>query len=188
LNLAPRTTSRGFSDVADEASMKKLLLGMMPIAFLAVTWAIGSWANPPARSENGKYFDAEGDPTYHIAEDGMVDWYTYSGFRRYHAECHVCHGPDGLGGSFAPSLVDSMKALPYGDFLAIVANGREAVGTATQSKMPAFGHNKNVMCFIDALYVYLKARSDGALGRGRPAKAEQKSDQTRTEEETCFRG
>jgi hypothetical protein len=26
------------------------------------------------------------------------------------------------------------------------------------------------MCFIDDLYAYLKARSDGALGRGRPKK------------------
>jgi methanol metabolism-related c-type cytochrome len=168
--------------------MRKLLRTMLLVSVLVVPWITGGSADQPARSENGKYFDAEGDPTYRIAEDGTVDWYTYSGFRRYHAECHVCHGPDGLGGSFAPSLVDSMKTLSYGDFLAVVANGRGEVTTATQSKMPAFGHNKNVMCFIDALYIYLKARADGAVGRGRPAKAEQKSDQTRTEEETCFRG
>jgi methanol metabolism-related c-type cytochrome len=168
--------------------MRKLLRTMLLVSVLVVPWITGGSADQPARSENGKYFDAEGDPTYRIAEDGTVDWYTYSGFRRYHAECHVCHGPDGLGGSFAPSLVDSLKTLSYGDFLAVVANGRGDVTTATQSKMPAFGNNKNVMCFIDALYIYLKARADGAVGRGRPAKAEQKSDQTRTEEETCFRG
>ena len=48
---------------------------------------------------------------YKITEDGTVDWYTYSGFRRYHADCHVCHGPDGLGSSFGPALVDSLKTL-----------------------------------------------------------------------------
>jgi hypothetical protein len=34
--------------------------------------------------------------------------------------------------------------------------------------MPANGENKNVMCYIDAIYVYLRARGDDALGRGRP--------------------
>ena len=32
--------------------------------------------------------------------------------------------------------------------------------------MPADGENKNVMCFIDAIYVYLRARADDAIGRG----------------------
>ena len=103
-------------------------------------------------------------------KDGVVDWYTFSGFRRYHAECHVCHGPDGLGSSFAPALVDSLKTIAYDDFMEVVVNGRERVGASEQSKMPAFGENLNVMCFIDDLYAYLKARSDGALDRGRPKK------------------
>ena len=66
---------------------------------LVVPWATSGSAEQPPRSEDGKYFDAQGEPTYHIAADGTVDWYTYSGFRRYHSECHVCHGPDGLGSS-----------------------------------------------------------------------------------------
>jgi methanol metabolism-related c-type cytochrome len=161
---------------------------MLLLSVLVVLWASAGSTDRPARSENGKYFDAEGDPTYHIAPDGTVDWYTYSGFRRCHSECHVCHGPAGLGSSFAPALADSMKTISYGDFLGIVANGRENVTTAMQRKMPAFGHNNNVMCFIDALYVYLKARADGVLGRGRPAKAEPKPEQERVAEEACFRG
>ena len=28
------------------------------------------------------------DKPYKIT-DGKVDWYTFSGFRRYHADCHV---------------------------------------------------------------------------------------------------
>ena len=51
----------------------------------------------------------EEDKPYEVV-DGVVDWYTYSGFRRYHSECHVCHGPDGMGSSFAPALLDSLKA------------------------------------------------------------------------------
>jgi hypothetical protein len=34
---------------------------------------------------------------------------------------------------------------------------------------PAFGTNANVVCFLDDIYAYLKARFDGAIGRGRPA-------------------
>ncbi len=49
------------------------------------------------KDEDGKYFDKDGHPTFHISNDGKkVDWYTYSGYRRYHAECHVCHGPDAM--------------------------------------------------------------------------------------------
>ena len=73
------------------------------------------------QDEDGKSFDKDGNPTYKIAPDGTVDWYTYSGFRRYHSECHVCHGPNGDGSSFAPALKDSLKRISYGDFLGIVA-------------------------------------------------------------------
>lgn len=140
----------------------------------------------PASEEDGKYFDAEGDPTYHVAEDGTVDWHTYSGFRRYHSECHVCHGPDGLGSSFAPALTESLKTMEYGDFLAVTAAGREVVTTSSQSAMPSFGLNPNVMCYIDDIYVYLRARSDGAIPRGRPAKKEPKPEAATEAERACM--
>src|SRR5258708_4437117 len=49
------------------------------------------------KSEDGKFLDKEGSPPFKIASDGPVDWYPYPGSRRYHSECHVCHGPDGEG-------------------------------------------------------------------------------------------
>lgn len=153
---------------------------------LILAWGPESHAGPAVESEGGKYFDADGNPTYHVGKDGTVDWYTYSGFRRYHSECHVCHGPDALGSTFAPALADSMKTLSYSEFLDIVVNGRVNVTTAQQNEMPAFGLNKNVMCFIDDIYVYLKARADGAIGRGRPAKRAPKSDQARADEDACL--
>jgi methanol metabolism-related c-type cytochrome len=166
--------------------MKKFSAMLLLISSFALPWAAGGAADQPKRGEDGKYVDAEGNPTYHIAEDGTVDWYTYSGFRRYHSECHVCHGPDGLGGSFAPGLIEPMKTMSYGDYLAVVASGRENVTTAMQRKMPAFGQNKNVMCFVDDLYVYLKARADGALGRDRPQKREPKPEAAQAAEKACF--
>ena len=121
-------------------------------------------------------------------KDGVVDWYTYSGFRRYHADCHVCHGPDGLGSSFAPSLVESLKTMSYDDFVEVVVNGRENVGTSEQNKMPAFGTNPNVVCFLQDLYTYLKARADGAVGRGRPAKKQPKPEEAKEAESHLIQG
>ncbi len=123
---------------------------------------------------------------YSITEDGVIDWYTYSGFRRYHSECHVCHGPDGLGSSFAPALLESMKTMSYEDFLEVVVNGRENVGVAQQNKMPAFGVNLNVMCFVDDLYAYLKARADGVIGRGRPRKKQAKPQEAKERDAACM--
>src|SRR5258705_11346193 len=113
------------------------------------------------KSEDGKYLDKEGNPTFKVAPDGTVDRYTYSGYRRYHSECHVCHGPDGEGSTYAPGLKNSLKTMTYPQFMLIVAAGREVIRADKQSKMPALGNNANVRCYIEDIYVYLKARADG---------------------------
>ena len=79
---------------------------MIFVAAGGIAFADGSGDPTAVKSEDGKYFDKEGNPTYKIAPDGTVDWYTYSGYRRYHSECHVCHGPDGMGSTYAPALKD----------------------------------------------------------------------------------
>lgn len=140
------------------------------------------------RVEDGKYFDANDEPTYNVKEDGAVDWYTYSGFRRYHSECHVCHGPDGLGSSYAPALIDTVKPGTYGEFLHIVSVGRERVTASETSKMPAFGENKNVYCYMDDIFVYLRARADKAIPRGRPKKRDPKPATAKANETECFKG
>ena len=82
-----------------------------PLWWLLATFAAGGlsvgpvWAEAkkPASSSNGKYTDKDGNPTYNVTDGGKkVDWYTYSGFRHYHADCHTCHGPDGMGSTYAP--------------------------------------------------------------------------------------
>jgi methanol metabolism-related c-type cytochrome len=151
-----------------------------------VAYADGS-GNPAAVKEtDGKYFDAEGNPTYKIQPDGTVDWYTYSGFTRYSSECLRCHGPDGLGSSYAPSLVDSLKTLSYSDFVGTVAGGKKEVNTAENLVMPSFGTDKNVMCVLDDIYVYLRARANGAVERGRPAKHEEKPEAAKKWQDSCF--
>jgi methanol metabolism-related c-type cytochrome len=150
--------------------------------------AAPSKAQEPTKNEDGRYIAADGTPTYKIGADGTLDWYTFSGFRRYHAECHTCHGPEGEGSSYAPSLVKSLQTLSHEEFTHVVVNGKKTVTTAQQQVMPAFGENANVMCYLDDIYVYLKARADGALARGRPAKREDKPEAATKNENTCFGG
>jgi methanol metabolism-related c-type cytochrome len=138
-----------------------------------------------ASSDNGKYLDKDGNPTYKIGQDGMVDWYTFSGFRRYHSDCHVCHGPNGEGSSYAPALASSLKTLSYSDFNNIVTNGRKNVDAANDKVMPSFATNVNVMCYLDDIYVYLRARANDAIPGGRPPTHEDKPEGAKQAEASC---
>lgn len=132
-------------------------------------------------------FAADGEKPYKVNADGKVNWPTFSGYRRYHSECHVCHGPAGLGSSFAPNLLESMKRLSYEQYLEVVVNGRVNVDTSAQNVMPGFATNLNVMCFVDDIYTYLIARADGAIGMDRP-KHTGKPPEAAENEKACFGG
>jgi len=138
------------------------------------------------REEDGKFFTADDTPTFNVSEDGTVDWYTFSGFRRYHAECHVCHGPDGEGSTYAPALKESALRLGYWEFVGVVAAGRNLDNTDANSVMPAFGTNNNVMCYLDDIYTYLLARGTDAVARGRPAKRADKPESFTKAEQECM--
>jgi methanol metabolism-related c-type cytochrome len=156
------------------------------VASGAIAFAEDAVDPAAVKSEDGKYLDKEGNPTFKVESDATVDWYTYSGYRRYHSECHVCHGPDGMGSTYAPALKDALKTMSYGDFLGVVASGRKNVNTAQENVMPAFGDNTNVACYMDDLYVYLRARAHDAVGRARPAKHENKSEAYAKAENSCM--
>jgi hypothetical protein len=83
-------------------------------------------------------------------------------------------------------LKDSLKRIAHGDFLAIVASGRKNVTTSQENVMPAFGANPNVMCYVDDIYIYLRARSDDAVGGVRPAKHDDKPEAYAKAEEVCM--
>jgi hypothetical protein len=55
-----------------------------------------------------------------------------------------------------------------------------------QSVMPAFGTNLNVMCYVDDIYVYLRARAQGDLPRARPPKRADKPPTATEEEQACL--
>ena len=148
--------------------------------------------------EDGRFFDKDDNPTWNYTlkkdkrtgkEVKVWDWPTYVGNRKYHSDCHVCHGPLGLGGTFAPALAESLKTLSYEDFRDTVVNGRTVPQPGgTPNVMPSFGPNKNVMCYLDDIYVYLKARSDGSLGpiATQSMKREPKSAEIKSEEYGCM--
>jgi len=112
--------------------------------------------------------EAEEEEKPYFFKDGKIDFGSYNGFRRFHSECFVCHGPDANGSSFAPALRVSLQTMSYDDFLEVVVNGRESNIGGVQKVMPAMGENPNVMLHIDDIYAYLKARADGVLKPGRP--------------------
>ncbi|HLZ67920.1 MAG TPA: cytochrome c [Aliidongia sp.] len=111
---------------------------------------------------------AADEPKPYKIENGRVDQGTYNGYRRYGESCLRCHGPDGAGSSYAPDLTESLKHLDHDQFGEVVINGRQNVTTSNTNVMPAFGTAEDVVNYLDDIYAYLKARSDGALGRGRP--------------------
>ena len=122
--------------------------------------AFGCLSLPPgARAQN--------DPVYTI-KNGEVDIHVYNGFRRYGESCLRCHGPDGAGSSYAPNLTESLKHLSYDAVVDVIVNGRKNVSASSNNVMPAFGTTEDVVNYLDDIYGYLKARSDGELGRGRP--------------------
>jgi len=110
----------------------------------------------------------------YVVKDGKVDQHAYNGWRRYTESCLRCHGPDGSGSSYAPALTESLKGLTEDQFKDVVINGRKNVTTSAENVMPAFGEVEDVVSYLDDMYAYLKARSDGVVGRGRPERFEQK--------------
>ena len=184
----PQDASRKKKITIKEMPVRALLCGTALMAVMTSAHPVFA-ENPPdpaaVKEEEGKYFDVEGNPTFKII-GGSTDWYTYSGYRRYHSECHVCHGPDGEGSTYAPALKTSVKTMSYGEFVEVVASGRKNVNASHTNVMPAFGDNPNVACYMDDLYVYLRARGAEAVGRARPARHDDKPSAARDAEDSCM--
>lgn len=85
-----------------------------------------------------------------------------NGYRRYNASCNHCHGPDGVGSSFGPGLIEA----PLGaeTFRDAVLMGR----SSGLSVMKGFAKDPNVEPYVADIYAYLRARAEGRVGRGRP--------------------
>ena len=140
----------------------------------------------------------DGDPppgTYRIVE-GKLDKGAYAGWFTYHLSCFMCHGQDATGTDVAPDLRKSLKTMSQIQFAnkvlvryrifgipegpptpALRDSVRDEVshqrrGPAGTLTMPVWPDNPGMKPHVLDLYAYLKARSDNAIGPGRPATAE----------------
>ena len=71
--------------------------------------------------------------------------------------------------AYAPALANSLKTMGYAEFFGTVVGGKQDLTNGKENVMPAFADNKNVMCYLNDIYVYLRARSHGC-GRARTAR------------------
>lgn len=104
---------------------------------------------------------------YHQAPRDTVTQQTYDGWKQFNLLCARCHGEDVQGTTIAPHLIVSLK--PDGPvntkeiFVQTVCAGRPEKG------MPAWCPLGLEMEKIEAIYHYVKGRSEGTIHAGRPA-------------------
>ena len=104
---------------------------------------------------------------YHQAPVDTVSQQVYDGWKQFNLNCARCHGEDVQGTTIAPHLIVSLK--PDGPintkelFVQTVCAGRPAKG------MPAWCALGMEMPTIEAIYSYVKGRSDAKIHLGRPA-------------------
>ena len=124
---------------------------------------------PPLASEE-EIVAAEQAPlrdAYHQAPRDTVDQATYDGWKQFNLNCARCHGEDVLGTTIAPHLIMSLKPdgpIPTKEaFVQVVCAGRPEKG------MPSWCALGMDPAKINQIYLYVKGRSEGKLGPGRPA-------------------
>jgi hypothetical protein len=146
----------------------------------------------------------EDAPLYEV-RDGKVDAGTYAGWRAFHSACHGCHGVDAVGTSVAPDLVARIRDLSSRDFSTKVLTryritlgaGEVAADDDTTLReafleqvlkrergdliMPAWSQDPNVSPHVLDMYAYLRARSDGVLGPGRPGRLDERAEDSPAE-------
>ncbi len=109
----------------------------------------------------------EARDAYHPAPRDTILQEAYQGWKQYELNCSRCHGEFGVGSSFAPALIVSLKGdgtIPTKEaFVQTVCAGRPEKG------MPSWCQLGLEMDKINNIYAYLKGRADGKIHIGRPA-------------------
>lgn len=135
--------------------MKTLTQKILAAVITTAALSLGSGGVAAAENPYDGHVECEG-------KSCKVDKFMTKGFRAF-SQCQVCHGIDGNGSSFAPSLLEKLREIDKTMFLNRVTNGfKGQIGV-----MPPWKENPNVMKNVDSLYAYLKARSDKVLPSGR---------------------
>ena len=105
------------------------------------------------------------------AEDRLaVSDQVYTGWKYFQVYCSRCHGDDALGTMAAPDLTYSLSeegGITADSFQVIVRQGASSPNAAPDQKMRGFEDLLD-QSLIEALYAYVRARSEGTLAPGRP--------------------
>jgi len=139
---------------------------------IAMVFAAAQLSAPLAQAADTAEEEEESKFEY-VVEGDKVDASTMMGWEVYTGTCMACHGPDGLGSSFAPSLVRASERRTFEQFAETIAEGRDVLPGQV---MPSFADDVRVMSHVLDIWNYLGARSEGGLGRGRPKLLESETD------------
>ncbi len=98
-----------------------------------------------------------------FVSDHVVTHSVFSGWQQFDAYCFRCHGPDAVGGEYAPDLRTSLEqGMTHEEFISTALAGRPGKG------MPSWaGFFSRAQ--LEDIYRYVKARSAGLVETGRPA-------------------
>ena len=101
---------------------------------------------------------------YHPAPKDTVSQVVYTGWKYFNLNCARCHGEDVTGTTLAPHLLDSFKSgkVDHAEFWRVVHGSRAEKGMPNWSGVIPDDQ-------LQAIYEYVKGRSDGKLHPGRPA-------------------
>lgn len=154
------------------------VLGTLGIMFLVTASGVTAQAANTNNSEETISSQPAAGPGDYTVVDGKVDQGTYDGYIAYTRSCMACHGPDGMGSSFAPSLIQIVERRNFGEFSQTVASGMDI---QPGKVMPSFADDEYVLSNIENIYSYMKARAAGELGRGRPKVIEEETDEEEPE-------
>jgi cytochrome c len=89
----------------------------------------------------------------------------FSGYEKYNSYCYRCHGPDAVGGEYAPDLRKSLaNGMSRRDFFIVAMEGKKDKGMPEWSGF--FTADE-----MEQIYEYVKMRQLGLIGPGRPPSA-----------------
>lgn len=151
------------------------------LAMVAASLAMSAHAGGEATTQEGA---APGDGVHRSVFRG---WVTYQ------IACGSCHGPDAIGIGLAPDLRQPLQTLPMAEFVRIVSAryritlgltesvfsekqrasvlgevGPRAPASGGTAVMPSWQSDAAIRERVLDLHAYLRARSEGVQGPGRP--------------------
>ena len=139
-----------------------------------VAGAAGAWGLALAAGLAPGTAAAQADSAAALASKGSLEVsdQVYTGWKYFQVYCSRCHGDDALGTMAAPDLTYSVseEGGVTADSFAVVVRQGAADSTAPDRRMRGFEDLLD-QSLIDALFAYVRARSDSSLPPGRPRRA-----------------